>query len=114
VVLDPADPWIMTGSALARAALTAASLVLVRWCYGKLRNREGLGWGDVKLGAAIGAWLPVEFIPLCVCLASVGALTVVASAISLGHSLDRFSKIPFGAFLCPALWLTFFANVLLC
>ena len=52
-----------------------AVLLFVRWCYARLRGREGLGFGDIKLGAGIGAWLPLDAIPICFGLAASGALS---------------------------------------
>jgi leader peptidase (prepilin peptidase) / N-methyltransferase len=84
----------------------------LRLSYQRLRGREGVGLGDVKLAAAVGAWLPVEAIPLCFGLAAGGALVAVMVACARGQSIDASIKIPFGAFLCPALWLVFYAGVL--
>lgn len=110
--LDPSNPWHAVAFALIRAATTAATLGLLRWSYARLRGREGLGFGDVKLAAAVGAWLPLEAIPLCFGFAAVAALMMVMSALARGEPIDATTKIPFGAFLCPALWLIFYATAL--
>jgi prepilin signal peptidase PulO-like enzyme (type II secretory pathway) len=78
----------------------------------RLRYREGLGFGDVKLAAAVGAWLPLESIPLCFALATCAALVAVMLRRLRGESIDATAKLPFGAFLCPALWLVFYASQL--
>jgi leader peptidase (prepilin peptidase)/N-methyltransferase len=109
-VLAPADPWITLGDALVRAAGTVAALLLLRFCYAWLRRREGLGLGDVKLGAAIGAWLPLDAIPMCFALAAGGALLLVLMARLRGRPMDGQTRLPFGAFLCPALWLLFYVG----
>jgi len=110
--LDPFDPLLAAGGAVVRAAGTAVGLLIVRWCYGRMRGREGLGLGDVKLAAAIGAWLSLEAIPACFALAAIGALILVLLAQVSGRKVQATTKIPFGAFLCPALWLVFYASVL--
>jgi leader peptidase (prepilin peptidase)/N-methyltransferase len=110
-VLDPFDPADSAGEASARALGTAAMLLLVRWSYARLRGREGLGLGDIKLAAAIGAWLPLDAIPICFALASSAALILVLFARVRGRPLEAATKLPFGAFLCPALWLVFYATV---
>ena len=110
-VLDPFDPADSAGEASARALGTAAMLLLVRWSYARLRGREGLGLGDIKLAAAIGAWLPLDAIPICFALASSAALILVLFARLRGRPLEAATKLPFGAFLCPALWLVFYATV---
>jgi leader peptidase (prepilin peptidase) / N-methyltransferase len=111
-VLDPMHPSQAIAAATARAIAVTLVLAAIRWCYGRLRGREGLGLGDIKLTAAIGAWLPADMIPLCFGLASLGALTAVMFAHLRGRPIDAAVKIPFGAFLCPALWLVFYASVL--
>ena len=87
-------------------------LALFRAGYAWSRQIEGLGLGDVKLGAAIGAWLPHEAIPWCFGLATSGALLAVMLARLSGEPVMRTTKIPFGAFLCPALWIAFYADSL--
>jgi leader peptidase (prepilin peptidase)/N-methyltransferase len=111
-VLEPNEPWLSMAAAGLRAAGTALMLETVRWCYGRLRGREGLGFGDVKLAAAVGAWLPLEAIPLCFSLATSGALVAVLLAGFRGQAIQGGMKLPFGAFLCPALWLAFYAGAL--
>jgi leader peptidase (prepilin peptidase) / N-methyltransferase len=110
--LDPSDPWLAMAAAFARAIGVAFVLACLRWCHARLRGYEGLGLGDVKLAAAIGAWLPLMFVPVCFALATSGALLAVMIARARGAAIDTSMKIPFGAFLCPALWLMFYASVL--
>lgn len=109
-LLNMAAPWAALGEAIARAGFVAGVLALFRAGYGWSRQTEGLGLGDVKLGAAIGAWLPLEAIPWCFGLATSGALLTVMFARLRGEPVMRTTKIPFGAFLCPALWIAFFAG----
>jgi leader peptidase (prepilin peptidase)/N-methyltransferase len=110
--LDPLDPGWSAGEAAARALGTGAVLLLVRWGYTWLRQREGLGLGDIKLAAGIGAWLPLDAIPLCFALAAGAALILVLFAHLRGRPIEAATKLPFGAFLCPALWLVFYVNAL--
>lgn len=111
-ILNPYDEWHAGAVAIFRAVGTALALGLLRWCHARLRMREGLGFGDVKLAAAVGAWLPLEAIPLCFALAAGAALVAVMFARLRGEPLCGSTKIPFGAFLCPALWLIFYVEVL--
>jgi leader peptidase (prepilin peptidase) / N-methyltransferase len=110
--LNQINPWLASATAFSRAVVTALVLALLRWCYARVREREGLGFGDIKLAAAVGAWLPFKAIPLCFGLAAGGALVTVLLARLRGETIDASMKIPFGAFLCPALWLVFYASVL--
>ena len=105
MALDPAPPWLGAGTAIARAAGTACVLALLRWCYAQLRDHEGLGFGDVKLAAAVGAWLPAAF-----AVATGAALMLVVLARLRGGNINSTMKLPFGAFLCPALRLVFYAG----
>ena len=109
-LLNTAEPWAAIGEAIARAGCIAGVLVLFRAGYGWIRQIEGLGLGDVKLGAAIGAWLPLEAIPWCFGLATSGALLAVMLARLSGEPVMRTTKVPLGAFLCPALWIVFYAD----
>ena len=110
--LEHMNPWLASAAATGRAVGTALVLASLRWSYARLREREGLGFGDVKLAAAVGAWLPLNAIPLCFGLAAGGALVTVLFARLRGETIDASMKIPFGAFLCPALWLVFYASEL--
>ncbi len=114
-------PLVPAGLAVACAApdaSPAASLVgvlvgggaaaLVAVSYHRLRGREGLGWGDVKLFAASGAWVGWSPLPSLLLFAA-GMALAVALALSLaGRSgrLHRASEVPFGPFIAGALWLT--------
>jgi leader peptidase (prepilin peptidase)/N-methyltransferase len=78
----------------------------------RAQEARGLGFGDIKLAAAVGAWLPLVDIPLCFAVATSSALLTVVLARLRGQGIDATMKLPFGAFLCPALWLVFYAGVL--
>jgi leader peptidase (prepilin peptidase)/N-methyltransferase len=111
-LLDPVDPCLAGVCATARAIVCAAVLALLRSCYARIRHRQGLGFGDVKLAAAVGAWLPLDVIPLCFALATSAALVSIMIAHWRGHTIGRATRLPFGAFLCPSLWLMFYASAL--
>jgi leader peptidase (prepilin peptidase)/N-methyltransferase len=112
LILNPHGTEVALAASVIRAVATAAALGVVRWGYQQLRHREGLGLGDVKLAAGVGAWLPTDLIPACFALAAASALLVVLLAHWRGRPIDAASKLPFGAFLCPALWLIFYFNAL--
>jgi leader peptidase (prepilin peptidase)/N-methyltransferase len=94
------------GNALVGALVGAGSFALLRWGYWALRGREGLGLGDVKLMAGLGAWVGPWDLPLLVLVASAGALTValVSGALrpSPGGTPVTLKALPFGAALCAA------------
>jgi leader peptidase (prepilin peptidase) / N-methyltransferase len=67
-------------------------------------GKEGMGYGDFKLLAALGAWLGWRMLlPIVLCSAAVGA--VVGIALILSKRRDRGTPIPFGPFLAAAGWL---------
>ncbi|HEX3442248.1 MAG TPA: A24 family peptidase [Pseudolabrys sp.] len=110
--LAPVDAVWSAVDAGIQAAATAAVVALVRWSYERWRGCEGLGFGDVKLAAAVGAWLPLQAISLCFALATGAALVAVIVARLRGQTIGTTMKLPFGAFLCPALWLIFYVTAL--
>ena len=96
--------------AVAMAAVRGATLALlflaIRLGYARIRGRQGLGLGDVKLAFVAGAWLDWLIMPIAIELAALAALAAyVLRQRLLGHALTRTSRMPFGAFLAPAIWL---------
>ena len=71
------------------------SLWLVAFVFEKVRGQVGMGAGDFKLLAALGAWLGAWALPVLVLGASVGLLGVALVAQLLGRS-PAHSRIPFG------------------
>lgn len=69
-----------------------------------ITGKEGMGFGDFKLLAALGAWLGLTAIPLIILLSSVvGAVVGIAGILILGR--DRQLPIPFGPYLAAAGWI---------
>nr|WP_294551143.1 A24 family peptidase [uncultured Rhodopila sp.] len=96
--------------ALADHALAAALGYLVlsgtARAYRRLRGRDGLGLGDAKLLAALGAWLGLNSLPIVLVLASCTGLGAAGVAILLGKRVTAATAIPFGPCLAAAGWLT--------
>jgi leader peptidase (prepilin peptidase)/N-methyltransferase len=86
--LDELNPSLAILHAVLRAMGAAGLLALLRWSYGCIRHREGLGLGDVKLAAAVGAWLPLEVMPMCFALATSGALVTILWARLRGNRIE--------------------------
>ena len=87
--------------ALVAATLGAGSLFAVGWLYEKARGRQGMGLGDVKLAAMLGAFLGLEGLILTVLLASfLGALT--GMGLIWAQRGSGVTALPFGSFLAPA------------
>jgi leader peptidase (prepilin peptidase)/N-methyltransferase len=98
------DPARLTDHALA-AALGYLLLFGVAWTYRRLRGRDGLGLGDAKLLAAIGAWTGLDGLPAVLLLAACLGLCAAAVARCLGKTVTASTAIPFGPFLALAGWL---------
>ena len=104
---DPQDPLVALAMALARGAVLAAAFWALRFCYQRIRGREGLGLGDVKLAGVAGVWLGWPMLPLVVEFAAVSALAFYGlRQVILKQPLSASSRIPFGVFLAIAIWLT--------
>ncbi len=71
-----------------------------------LTGKEGMGYGDFKLLAALGAWMGWEMLPLIIVLSSVvGAIIGIAMIVFRKH--DKGVPIPFGPYLAIAGWIAF-------
>jgi leader peptidase (prepilin peptidase)/N-methyltransferase len=105
-LLDPASDGPVSLDHVIGAGLGGAGFWLVREAYRRLRGREGLGLGDIKLAAAAGAWTGWEHLSDVVLLASATALGF-AVLLAAGGRKDWSvrTRIPFGAFLAPAIWI---------
>jgi len=91
--------------AAARAAVMFVAFIAFRFAFRRLRGVEGMGLGDVKLAAAVGAWLDWADLPLAVDIAALAALAAALVRRLRRDDLDMRSRLPFGAFLAPAIWL---------
>jgi leader peptidase (prepilin peptidase)/N-methyltransferase len=81
-------------------------LWLVRAAYFRMRQREGLGLGDVKLAAVAGAWIGWQSLSDVILLAAALALSlVIALSLVRGKELSAAARVPFGCFLAPSIWL---------
>jgi leader peptidase (prepilin peptidase) / N-methyltransferase len=88
--------------ALLGAAIGYGAFRLVDLAFTRLRGYEGLGQGDAKLLAAIGAWLGWAALPPVVFLAALLALAGVAAAALGGVKVGRETPVPFGPALAGA------------
>jgi len=80
------------------------SLWSVYWAFKLLTGKEGMGYGDFKLLAALGAWCGWQQLPLIILLSSlVGA--VLGIAMILFGDKDKQQPIPFGPYLAIAGWI---------
>ena len=94
-----------TFTTLPNAVIGAAAgyliLWLVYWAFKLATGKEGMGYGDFKLLAAIGAWFGWQMLPVTILLSSfVGALVGIALIVLARHG--RNVPIPFGPYLAAA------------
>jgi leader peptidase (prepilin peptidase)/N-methyltransferase len=90
------------------AVIGAAAGYLSLWSiyhlFRMLTGKEGMGYGDFKLLAAIGAWLGWQYLPLTILLSAVVGAVVGGAALAIGGRHSQ-TPIPFGPFLAAAGWI---------
>ena len=80
------------------------SLWAVYWIFKLITGKEGMGFGDFKLLAMLGAWMGWKMLPVIVLLSSaVGAIVGITLIVALGR--DKTIPIPFGPYLAAAGWI---------
>ncbi len=99
------NPEVLAWHAL--AALAAFALIaLTNAIYHSFRGIDGIGGGDAKLLMAAGAWTGPSGVVTVLFGSTLAALAVSAAAALLGWRINRETRLPFGPFLCFALWMT--------
>ena len=97
----------MLFAGLIPALLGAMAGYLVLWIvyhvFRLLTGKEGMGYGDFKLIAALGAWNGIQMLPLMLVMASLIGALVGGSQILSGRQ-QRSQPIPFGPYLALAGW----------
>jgi leader peptidase (prepilin peptidase)/N-methyltransferase len=95
--------WSNRAASLAEAALGAALPALFLWLggrlYFKLRHREGLGLGDVKLVCMVGAFLGLRGTLLTLIVGSLAGSVIGYSYIRIARKDPATYELPFGTFL---------------
>lgn len=84
--------------------LAFMTLFAVSFLFRRLRKKEGLGWGDVKLVSAVGFWLGWPPLPDLMLIASLMGLTIYALLHVVGR-LPRSGRIPFAPAICLSFWI---------
>lgn len=105
LLLSLANVFVSPADAIIGAAAGYLSLWSVYWLFKLATGKEGMGYGDFKLLAALGAFVGWQHLTIIILLSSiVGA--VIGMAILAIQSKDKGSHIPFGPYLAIAGWLT--------
>ena len=93
--------FVPLASAVIGAIAGYLSLWTVYWLFKLIRGKEGMGYGDFKLLAALGAWLGWQMLPLIVLLSSVvGAAIGIVLIVFKGR--DHSVPLAFGPYLAIA------------
>lgn len=93
--------FVTPSQAIIGAVAGYCSLWLIFQSFRLLTGKEGMGYGDFKLFAALGAWLGWKLLPLVILLASAAGAVIGIATIALAGR-DRTQPIPFGPFLAVA------------
>jgi leader peptidase (prepilin peptidase)/N-methyltransferase len=101
--------FVAPPAAILGAAIGYLSLWSVYWGFKLLTGKEGMGHGDFKLLAALGAWMgPMALLPIVLLSSLIGAI-VGGSLIALKRH-DSDMPMPFGPFIAMAGWVWFVAG----
>jgi leader peptidase (prepilin peptidase)/N-methyltransferase len=101
------------GMACLRGLVLAFLFFALRAAYRRFRGHDGLGFGDVKLAGVAGAWLDWLSAALAVEIAAVSALAFFAAwHLSGRRTFQATSRVPFGVFLAPAIWIAWLVETL--
>lgn len=94
---------------LASSVMGAIAGYLILWSiyhlFRLLTGKEGMGYGDFKLLAALGAWMGWQFLPLIVLMSSVVGAAFGLALMGAGK-LKRDKPMPFGPFIAAAGWIS--------
>jgi leader peptidase (prepilin peptidase)/N-methyltransferase len=92
-------------SSLIGAMLGYSILWLIFMSFKVITGKEGMGYGDFKLLALLGAWLGWQSLPLIILLSSITA-SIIGIAMIIFKGKDKAAAFPFGPYLAIAGWIT--------
>src|SRR5215467_1767168 len=97
-----------------RGAVMAIVFMSLRVLYRRIRGHDGIGLGDVKLAGVAGVWLDWWMLPVAIEIAALAAIAVYAVKFLYRRrpSARLKTKLPFGLFLAPAIWVGWLLEVL--
>ena len=102
----------MTGHVIG-SVLGFAAFALVAYLYRLIRKRNGLGMGDAKLLAGLGAWLSWEALAGIILFAAIAGLVFVLGRALCQREGAIIERVPFGPFLALAGWIIWLYGPLL-
>lgn len=98
------QPRFSPADAILGAFLGYLFLWLLAFVYRLIRKCEGLGYGDMKLFAALGAWSGWQALPVIAVIAASLAFSMLVVLYVAGRKWKKDSPLPFGPFLATAGW----------
>lgn len=101
LLINLASTFTDIRSAVLGAVIGYLALWAIYWCFKLVTGREGIGHGDFKLLAAIGAWLGWQMLPLVILVSSIGG-TLIGTGQIIMAKRGRHIPIPFGPYLAAA------------
>ncbi|MBF0588939.1 MAG: prepilin peptidase [Magnetococcales bacterium] len=106
-LLPLGEPLPSGESSLIGLVVGGGGLWLFAWLFEKIAKKPGMGYGDVKLFAMIGAWLGWQALPFTIFVSAlIGSVVGITWIVIAGR--DRTLPIPFGPYLAMAAWLYLF------
>lgn len=106
---DPSVPWVGVLGALVGAAAGAGVLLLAYGLWWLVRREEGLGLGDVKMLAMVGAFLGWQGVAVSLFFGATTGALFGLTLVAVGRGGMR-SKVPFGVFLAIGALVALFAG----
>ena len=97
--------FIAPQDAIVGAMAGYLTLWSIFWLFKLVTGKDGMGYGDFKLLAALGAWLGWQQLPMIIMMSAVVGVVVNITLILL-RGKDRSTPIPFGPYLAAAGWIT--------
>jgi leader peptidase (prepilin peptidase)/N-methyltransferase len=98
--------FVTPAEAIVGAAIGWTSLWSVFWLFKLITGKDGMGYGDFKLLAALGAWMgAAALLPIILLSSLVGA--IIGGIVLFAKGKDRGTPIPFGPFIAVAGWVWF-------
>ncbi|WP_454736674.1 prepilin peptidase [Cupriavidus necator] len=101
LLLNLGGLFVPLSDAVIGAAAGYLVLWVAYWLFRLLRGKEGMGFGDFKLMAALGAWFGWQALPALVLLSSVAGVMFGLASIALRRQ-ERDTPFPFGPFIALA------------
>ena len=91
------NPAVTSADSIIGATVGYLSLWSVYWAFKLLTGKEGMGYGDFKLLAALGAWMGWQYLAIVVLMSSLVGAVIGISVLSC-QGKDKGQAIPFGPY----------------